>query len=133
MQRLPKDLESGLRELGVTPEALSRMTALPSPQDVQKALTALQAAAKKRYRELALELHPDRTQGDEAKTERFKAIVLAYKEVQSLRVVVRRPPPPPMPIQVFYGGMTYASTGTTSTTSTSWSSTGWNTIRVKIF
>lgn len=53
-------------------------------------LDELKASTKKRYRELALELHPDRTNGDEAKAQRFRDVSMAYQWLDDLKL----PPAP---------------------------------------
>jgi DnaJ-class molecular chaperone len=40
--------------------------------------SATEEEIKKAYRKLAMELHPDKTQGDPAKTERFKEVMASY-------------------------------------------------------
>lgn len=58
--------------------------------DVAK-LKELQARAKKAFRRLALELHPDRTGNDPAKADRFRRLVEVHEFIAGLEM--RRPQP----------------------------------------
>lgn len=89
----------------------------------QQALEALKERAKKQFKKLAFELHPDRTNNDPAKTEDFKLISAAVDDLEKLQL---RPPPPPRPVMptiriVFrsYGGG-FTGTSTTTTTGGGW-------------
>lgn len=50
----------------------------------------MRTCVRDRYHELALELHPDRNEGDNSKTEEFKQLSLAYsyldKNINELRM-----------------------------------------------
>lgn len=71
----PRILEA-LRELGVqVPQDIDTIRAAPSFGEAQSRLAALKERIHKNFRKLAFELHPDRTGGDEAKTEHFKLLV----------------------------------------------------------
>ena len=102
--------------LGLTDEVLRAPLAQPSLDQARAALAELKVATKRRYRELALELHPDRTGNDAAKAARFAAIATVYADLEKLEV---RAPPPPVRFVVWRATSNGSwSTATTSTTST---------------
>lgn len=82
-------------------------------------LEALKLRVKKQFRKLALELHPDRTNNDPAKTEDFKLVSAVVDEID--RLVFRPPPPPPQLRVVRIQFNTTVSTGSTGATTVSWS------------
>jgi hypothetical protein len=77
------DLGHGLQLLGVSPSDLSQIRKHPQAVEV---LAKLQQEAKSRYKKLVLELHPDRTGGDETKTKLFNEVTRAHKWLQELRL-----------------------------------------------
>ncbi len=87
----PRAIEA-LRELGVRlPEDLDAVRHAPSFEAGQAKLAELKERARRNFKHLAFELHPDRTGGDPEKTERFKRIAQAHGEVEKLQLQ-RRPP-----------------------------------------
>jgi len=70
---------------------------VPFPQ-AQTLLQELKAKARRNYKRLAFELHPDRTQGDEAKAQLF---VLLGQVLTELDKTTMHPPPPPTPVVPF--------------------------------
>lgn len=54
-------------------------------QSSQRALDALKSRLKRAYRILALECHPDRTGGDEAKTNLFQLATHVVEEIETIQ------------------------------------------------
>lgn len=83
-----------LRALGVNyPADIRAIEQMPFEQG-EKALEALKERARKNFRQLAFELHPDRTGNDPEKTERFKALAQIRDRLgkMTLRRAVAPPP-----------------------------------------
>lgn len=110
-----------LAALGVHPQDLENLRRIPFEHAVE-GLKKLQDGVKPRYKRLALELHPDRTGGDEAKSKLFSEVTMAHKWLQDLKM--QPPPPPQMTVRVqrmvfypqahpFGGTVTATSTSTT--------------------
>lgn len=95
MQLDPVRLAAALQELGVTPAALQAVRMAP-PEKAKLMLDELKAIAKARYRKLAFELHPDRTNGDPAKTEKFTFLSQVIKQIEAMEYRAAPPPPPMM-------------------------------------
>jgi hypothetical protein len=112
------DVGSALRRLQVTPEDLRLITETALKEEAQSRLTALKTRARKCFRELAQELHPDKTGGDTAKTEEFKRLAGALDELEKLSIQAVAPSVSPQ-VRVVYVART---SGTTSTTTTTWTS-----------
>jgi DnaJ domain len=115
-----QQMQTGLARLGVTPQDFDLVRRQTSLETAGHLLAELKKKAKTNYKKLALELHPDRTGGDEAKTDEFKHITAVLDEVEKLAVRARPPPPRPNPLGVVFAmGMPYAQQyGGTSTTTT---------------
>ena len=103
---------AALAELGVTWAEFEAPLAAGAAGPAM--LEALQKRARARFRELALELHPDRTGGDSEKTERYKRLAMAKDQLDALVV---QPPQSPRPPQQW--SATWS--GATSTTTSWWS------------
>jgi hypothetical protein len=101
-------LAQALIDLGVTPAAIHQIRYAPFPQ-AQELLKRLKEQAKKAFRRLALELHPDRTGGDTEKAARFAFLTTVIKQVEAMEV----PPPPPQP-QVVIEQIQFAPAQTTA-------------------
>lgn len=82
-----------LGALGVHPQDLENLRRIPYQHAVE-GLKKIQEGVKPQYKKLALELHPDRTGGDESKAKLFSEITMANKWLQDLQMA---PPPPPQP------------------------------------
>jgi hypothetical protein len=88
-----------LRALGVNyPADIRAIEQMPFEQG-EKALEALKERVRKNFRQLAFELHPDRTGNDAAKTERFKALAQVRERLD--KMTLRRAPVVPPPQVVF--------------------------------
>jgi len=85
----PQDFQQGVLALGIIRSDIDQLRELPF-EDAQARLEEIQARAKKRYRKLALELHPDRNNGDEVKAKLFNLVTQVNKQLQDLKIV-RRP------------------------------------------
>ena len=81
----PHESQRALRALGVAPEDLEAIRRSPLPK-AQELLKALKKKAHRQYKKLALELHPDRTQGDEAKAEFFVLLTRVLEEFDKVSV-----------------------------------------------
>ncbi len=73
------DLDRAVRLLGLTPADLR---SLRTPEG----LAGLKTRAKRAWKAAALRLHPDRTGGDEARTEDFKLVTGFLEELGRLEV-----------------------------------------------
>lgn len=113
-------IQQAVQALGITPADLDAIRLAPFPQ-AQALLQSLKDRAKKNYRRLAFELHPDRTGNDPAKTELFKILGRVITDIEKLQV--RPPPPPPqyvvrqvqVPLQWVQVARTVNGTTTTTT------------------
>ena len=100
-----------LRDLGVNyPADLQAIERMPFELGV-KALDALKERARKNYRKLAFELHPDRTSNDPVKTERFKLLAQVREKLEKMSL--RRAVPMPPPQVVFVRAVTFVHPFTT--------------------
>ena len=129
-----------LRELGIcVPEDFDRLRSMPF-QAARCRLVELKERVKKEFRRLALELHPDRTNGDEVKTERFKLMIKVKEAVEALQV--QSPPPPVIPVVVWNSPHMNFGFGTSTTTTCyhvspfdggtgSMSVNAWRVVRIK--
>lgn len=77
------DTVAGMQALGLHPGQLDSLRHLTFDR-AQERLTKIQAAIKKRYKQLALELHPDRTGGDVEKTKLFSIVTEVNQKIQEL-------------------------------------------------
>jgi hypothetical protein len=116
-----KELEAVASRLGFTSEALVHCLNGSGVSECEKRLQELKAKVKSAFKQLALETHPDRHQGDDGKAEEFKQLNAAYdtisKYLNSLRVAPR---PTYQIIRVVIQPQT-----SNSTTSTTFSSNWW--------
>ena len=80
------ETETMWRHLGVTLVELKRISALPDRGEAKRVFAALKASAKKKFRELAFEWHPDRTEGDKDKERLFQALAPAYEHLEALEL-----------------------------------------------
>jgi hypothetical protein len=90
----PQDIQQALTALDVTEAELEAIRRAPFPK-AQTLLQDLKAKAHRNYKRLALELHPDRTQGDKTKAELFVLLGRVLEEFDKIAVH-----PAPKPIQV---------------------------------
>lgn len=99
----PVKVQEIMRALGVMPADMDALRRLPLEQ-AKIHLEQLKERVRKNYRQLAFELHPDRTGGDPEKTERFKLVGTIKDEFEKLQIQARpqmfvRPPQPQMRVQ----------------------------------
>jgi phytoene dehydrogenase-like protein len=112
------DVQRALAALGVAPQDFDTIRRVPFPQ-AQTLLQELKAKARRNYKRLALELHPDRTQGDATKAELFVLLGRVLEELD--KTVVHPPPPMPQPIAInfaFHTAPTWVSTASTTASTT---------------
>jgi len=90
-------IQQAVQALGITPADFDaiRRASFPQAQDM---LQALKDRAKKNYKRLVFELHPDRTGNDPGKTELFKILGQVITDIEKLQV--QPPPPPPQFVRV---------------------------------
>lgn len=89
----PQDFQRALSTLGVEPSDIAAIRRAPF-QKAQELLQDLKTRAGRNYRKLALELHPDRTQGDKSKEELFVLLGRVLEEFNKVTVQPATPPPP---------------------------------------
>jgi hypothetical protein len=93
-----------------------------SQEEADRKLDALKARARKRFKELCLTHHPDRTD-DAEKIEHFKRVSIVYSGFMDLRVKFHgRPQAYAQPFRVFV--MNFSGTGGSATTTNS-GTDGW--------
>jgi hypothetical protein len=79
-----------LEQLGITGADIVSVVHATTINEARDRLNQLKERARKRFYELALELHPDRTGGDETKAREFYRLAEAYRifsEVQPMQAV----------------------------------------------
>lgn len=119
----PQEVQRALAVLGVTPQDVETIRRVPFPQ-ARTLLQELKAKARRNYKRQALELHPDRTQGDETKAALFVLLGRVLEELD--KTEVHPPLPAPPPVVVTYYATTVgppAWRGWPTTTATSSSTT----------
>ena len=124
------DVQRALATLGVTSQDFDTIRRVPFSQ-AQTLLQELKVKARRNYKRLALELHPDRTQGDQIKAELFVLLGRVLEELD--KTVVHPQPPMPQPISFNYSfntAPTWVSTATTSRTTTTTTFTAQQVIRI---
>lgn len=98
----PHDVQRALTALGVVPQDFETIRRVPF-QQAQLLLQELKTKAKRAYKRLALELHPDRTAGDEAKASLFVLLGRVLEELEKTEVRPPAPPPAMMFVKVSRG------------------------------
>jgi hypothetical protein len=88
----PQDVQRALVALGVSQQDFETIRRVPFPQ-AQTLLQELKTKARRNYKKLAFELHPDRTQGDETKAQLF--VLLGHVLGELDKTTVRPPQPQP--------------------------------------
>lgn len=91
----PQEFQKALTALGVSTNDFDTIRRLPHTK-VQEFLQELKTKARKNYKKMAFELHPDRTQGDKAKTEQFNLLGQVLEKIEELTV---HPPVAPQIVQ----------------------------------
>ena len=81
----PQDVQRALTALDVTEAELEALRRVPF-RKAQELLRDLKAKSHRNYKRLALELHPDRTQGDKSKAELFVLIGQVLAEIDKMEV-----------------------------------------------
>jgi hypothetical protein len=119
-----QDAQRALAALGVTQTDLNLIRRSQFSQ-AQALLKDLKIKAHRKYRELALELHPDRTQGDKSKTDFFVLLGRVLEELDKTTVQ-----PPLVTHQVFTSPSFWGTTSGTATTTNTGFTTGFTTTQV---
>jgi len=95
---IPNDIfQTALAELGILPQDIAVVRSVPFPQ-AQVHLQGLKVKAKKAYKMLALDLHPDRTGGDPVKAEKFQLLTEVLDTFERFKIE----PPAPIVARVFF-------------------------------
>lgn len=92
----PQQMETALKVLGVFDQFIQMDRISRSFEEAAKRFEELKAIAKKKYRELALQYHPDKNGGGDDK---IKELNDAYDIFKKLEL---RPPAPRMTIQIVH-------------------------------
>lgn len=95
---------TALLALGITPQALADIMTAPFPRALEL-MKELKEQARKDFKRLVFDLHPDRTGGDPVKTEQFRRLNEQFRIVSALTVG------PPAPMPVLRGGLPHPPQG----------------------
>lgn len=90
----PVKIQAAMSDLGVSPVDMERLRQMTSVEEATTWLDELKARVRKNFKQLAFELHPDRTGGDEEKTARFKLYGTVKDEFEKIQVQARQVPNP---------------------------------------
>jgi len=82
--------------MDLTPEDFHGVRQAPSLEEAQRRLAIVKEKVKTGFRKLAIQLHPDHTNGDPEKTELFKLLVTLKNDIDKLQVERQPPQVPPM-------------------------------------
>lgn len=85
-----------MQALDATPQRIHQLQRMPFQQAV-KALEEIKVEARKRYKKLAFQWHPDRNPDDPSAETKFKLLGSVLADLEKLRF---RPPPPPRPMVI---------------------------------
>lgn len=85
------DQRAALHLLGITDADIEGIVQAPTLKLACERLTQMQAAARRMYHRIALDLHPDRTGGDEAKLRKLQEISEVYDHIMNLELNHVRP------------------------------------------
>lgn len=110
--------------LGVTEAALSGLMG-HQIEEARKRLDALKADVKKRYRELAFQLHPDRNAGDDTEFKKLSGAWLMLEPWLAALEIRPQPPAPPPMIIIQFGGFQGAQTGFSTGSATTSTGSGF--------
>jgi len=113
----PQQLQEAFGHLQVSPRDFLAIRQAQSLQAAQERLAELKERVKRRWKQLAFELHPDRTEGDEAKEKLFKLLSQVVKQFAEVKVT---PPPRRVPFRrvVMQQPITWTTNSSTSSTNT---------------
>lgn len=92
-----QNMQRALTALHISPSEFNDIRTAPF-HEAKKLLQELKSKAHQNYKQLAFELHPDRTQGNEEKTELFKLLGQVLGEINKMTIS----PAPPARIQFVY-------------------------------
>jgi hypothetical protein len=120
------DLSQALKQLGLTDADLAGCRQAPTLAIAKERLERIKHVGKRAYRRLALDLHPDRTNGDEAKTELFKRLTTAYETLANMEIGVMVPRAPQLVIQCVGISVSFGGYRTSTSVTDNWPSSGWS-------
>jgi len=95
----PVKIQAAMSDLGVSPVDMEKLRRMTSVEEATSWLDELKARVRKNFKQLAFELHPDRTGGDEEKTAQFKLYGTVKDEFEKLQVQARQVPHPQIILQ----------------------------------
>jgi hypothetical protein len=81
-------VQQAFADLGVHPHDVEALSSLPY-EEARQRLVLLKDLARKNFRRMALELHPDRTGNDPEKTARFKLLSVIRDDLERVEVRFR--------------------------------------------
>lgn len=117
MRLTQQQVEEGLRLMGLSMADIQWPTRSGNLEEAKQRLVALKAKAKTGFRRAAMDLHPDRTGGDEAKSELFRVVCALNDDIEKLEMQDRSTPPPRPPMRVHVHVQHRGGSGQTSSTS----------------
>lgn len=80
-------LSLAFEALGVRVEEVERLKEAPDSEEASQLLEEIRCVARKRYRLLAKDFHPDRTASDPDKTELFKLLTFVLDQLDSVKLL----------------------------------------------
>jgi hypothetical protein len=100
--------------LGICRDDFRAVEGGASFEESRERLVVLKERVKRHFRQLALTLHPDKTNNDPAKTEDFKLVSAAVDEISAMELSPRLPSPQRVVLRVQF--VRYGTTSTSATT-----------------
>lgn len=117
MKLTQQQVSQALQLMGLTFADLQFPLQTNNLEESKQRLVQLKARAKAGFRRAAMDLHPDRTNGDEGKAELFRLVSCVMEEMEKLEVAQRPVMPPPIRVVVVHQ-QGFNQSATTSTFST---------------
>lgn len=106
------EVQAALADLGVTQATMNGVATAPTLEEARARFDVIRAEGHRRYRRLALELHPDR-HGDPARAERLRHVIEAWRLLRTVTIVPV--PRPPVVRIVTYSSWSSSATSTNTT------------------
>lgn len=82
--KLDPSIVDAMRDLGAHPSDVQRHIAMLHPYEANRQIATIKIEAKRRFRALALELHPDRNNGDQEKSARLASLNAAMEVIEKM-------------------------------------------------
>lgn len=111
----PEVMFAGLQRLGVHQGFFHAVQTARTLDAAMELLRGAQATAKKEFRKLAMELHPDRNGGDQQKTEEFMHLTEVLRQFEDLTIQPMQAVQPRVVIRFYNGGPSVTSTSASTT------------------